>query len=84
MMLRVRCTEIEAWVSDCAYGASAYASSATFWNRSAGSFSRQRYTIAASSPGNGTVIGGSGSVTTLITIDENVSLANGAVPCKSS
>ena len=29
MMLLVRCTEIAAWVSDCAYGASACASSAT-------------------------------------------------------
>ena len=31
MMLLVRCTEIAAWVSDCAYGASACASSAMFW-----------------------------------------------------
>jgi hypothetical protein len=38
----VRCTEIAAWVSDCAYFAIAIASSAVFWNRLAVSFSRHR------------------------------------------
>lgn len=37
-----RCTETTASASDCAYFASACASSAVFWNRLAGSFSRQR------------------------------------------
>src|SRR6185295_8223216 len=50
-MPRVRCTEIAAWASDCAYFASACASSAVFWNRAAGSFSRQRYTMFSRSPG---------------------------------
>lgn len=36
------------------------------------------------SPGNATVIRGSGSFTTLSTMDENVSPPNGGAPCSSS
>ena len=69
-MRLTRCTEIVAWASDCAYLAIAWASSAIVWNRRAGSFSRQRWTIASRSPGNRTVSLGVGSLATLSTVAE--------------
>lgn len=68
------------------YGASPIASSATLWNRSAGSFSRQRR-ITASNPGGTSRpwigSGGGGSIVTRTTSSVNVSASNGIVPLAS-